>query len=423
MCSEAIRLRVAAPRSAEVVIQVEPNLWRLLAFSAVVHTPVFVPVVVLFWEERGLDLLHVFLLQAIYALGVVVLEVPTGMISDRVGRRASLLFASAIYAGAMLFYAAGAGFLWFLAAELLLALAGALYSGADAALLYDSLAAVGRQAEYPKWEGRCRAVQLGSFSVSNVVGGFVGAWSLPATLALSAVGPAVALAIALGLREVRAPRPAEGFADGLRAYRELLGSTLRFVRKHRMVRWYVGWFAVLQGSAMWLLWLYQPYMAASGLPVWAFGLAFALYNAYAAVTSAFAHRFEEVLGERGALVALAALQIVPLGLMATFVTPWSFLFVLGQQTVRAVSRPVINGRILAHTWDDKRATVLSAASLCARLFFAVSAPVVGWASDALTLPQALWVQAALLTALVALLGVEWLRIPDKYRRVKPAPSG
>ena len=34
--------------------------------------------------------------------------------------------------------------------------------------------------------------------------------------------------------------------------------------------------AVLGGSATWLLWLYQPYMEWTGLPLRAFGIAFAL---------------------------------------------------------------------------------------------------------------------------------------------------
>ena len=112
------------------------------------------------------------------------------------------------------------------------------------------------------------------------------------------------------------------------------------------------------------------------------------------------------------------LQIGPLVLMALFVTPASFLFVLGQQAVRAVGRPILTDKILAYTWEDKRATVLSLGSLGARLFFTVTAPLVGWASDALTLPQALLVQVGLLVLLVAALAVEWLRVPAKYHRIK-----
>ena len=52
---------------------------------------------------------------------------------------------------------------------------------------------------------------------------------------------------------------------------------------------------------------------------------------------------------------------------------------------------------------------------------AFTAPIVGVATDTLTLTQALWVQVAMLVGLMALLAVAWIRIPTKYRVVKPTP--
>ncbi|MCB9684403.1 MAG: MFS transporter [Alphaproteobacteria bacterium] len=402
--------------------RLEGNLSRYLLFGATLHTPVFVPVVVLFWTERGLDLSDVYLLQAVYAVAVVLLEVPTGMLADRWGKRASLLAAAAIYAIGFVVYGFGEGFWWFLGAELVLGVAGALFSGADSALLYDTLAALDRRDEFASWEGRSRALQMVVFSVANVVGGLVATWSLPATLWLSAVGPTVAVFVAATMVEARPPVAAATWAEGWERYRALVSGALRFVRKHRRVRFHLLALALLTGSSSWLLWMVQPYMTENGVPLWSFGLVFGLYNLVAALFSALAHRLASTLGDRATLLLLWVLQAAPLLLMALFPSPAAFLFVLGQQAARGWGRPVITGWVLQHTWEDKRSTVLSVGSLGGRLFFATTAPVVGWALDAWSLSGALLLQVAALILAGGLLAIESARIPEKYLRVKPDRS-
>ena len=61
-------------------------------------------------------------------------------------------------------------------------------------------------------------------------------------------------------------------------------------------------------------------------------------------------------------------------------------------------------------------------SLGSRLVFALTAPLIGYAGDRLTLPQTLWLQAGMLALAAAVLGVAWTRIAPKYHVVKPAPS-
>jgi len=401
---------------------IEGNLWRFQAFAAVVFTPFMLPVLVLFWQDNGLDLFDVFALQGLFAVAVVLLEVPTGMIADRLGKRTSLSIAAVVLAISMLGYALGHGFSAFLAAEIGLALGVALYSGADAALLFDTLEALDRKAEYQRLSGRIRAIQMISIALANIAGGIVGSWSLRATLWMSILGPVLAFVVARGFVEVQKPEVAETPRAALKAYGALIASATKFVRKHRLVQWQIALMAVLVGSATWLLWLYQPYMQMVGLPIWAFGVAFAIFNGWAALLSTLAHRFDGWFGELGTVVVLMVLQILPLIGMALWIHPASWLLILGHQSVRGVVRTVISERILRHTYADKRSTVLSMASLAARFFFAATAPVIGLASRALTLPEALLIQAALLTVVFGGLLISYGRIDPKYFRIKKQDS-
>jgi predicted MFS family arabinose efflux permease len=398
----------------------ERNLWRYKVFAAVAFTPFFLPIIVLFWQDCGLNMFEVFLLQTLFAVAVAVLEVPTGMVADRMGKRKSLLIGLSIVFLSLVAYAMSCSFWAFLVVEIVLALGFTFVSGADSALLYDSLKHLGREAEYKRREGEALAIRMVSCAVATLVGGVIGDWSLDAAMWATIVGPFVSLFVIWGMVEVNPPSPDETLRDSLRSYRKLIGDASRFIRRHQYVRWQILTFAVFSGSATWLLWLYQPYMQMSGLDIWAFGAAFALFNLFAALCSRFAHVFEEKLGPGRANLAMMALQVVPLLLMARFIGPMSFLFILGHQAVRGFIQPITNERILRFTYADKRATVLSLKSLGGRLFFVFTGPIVGWMSDTQSMSTVLDMQAVALGGIFVVLAVLYRMIPRKYFAVKPA---
>jgi MFS family permease len=49
------------------------------------------PIIVLFWQDNGLSMAQIMILQSIYSILVVVLEIPTGYIADIYGRKKSLI--------------------------------------------------------------------------------------------------------------------------------------------------------------------------------------------------------------------------------------------------------------------------------------------------------------------------------------------
>jgi hypothetical protein len=95
--------------------QLEQNLRTYPLFAAVVHTPFFVPIVVLFWEDNGLDMFDIFLLQGLFA---VAMAVPTGVVADRVGKRSTVLSMSSL--GSRAFFALSAPIVGVAARELVI---------------------------------------------------------------------------------------------------------------------------------------------------------------------------------------------------------------------------------------------------------------------------------------------------------------
>lgn len=400
--------------------RINGNIWRFYLFSALSFTPFSLPVFVLFWQDNGLSMFDIYILQGIFSIAMVLAEVPAGMIADRLGKKASLVLSMTILIIAYIIYGSGRSFSVFLIAELLSALGSSLVSGADSALLYDSLKEMSRENEYQKIEGRARAVQMLTFAGCNLIGGFVGSYSYRATVYMSCIGPMLALIFASGLIEVNTHHIATSFKDAISSYKSLMGESLRFIRKHKYIQWIILFSAILSGSSSWLLWMYQPYMKWTGLPVWAFGISFAIFNLSAAYMSSISHNFEKKFSNVQIAFILSILQVIPLILMSFVITPLSFLFVLGPQAVRGLSRPIFNSWLLKYTYADKRATILSINSLGGRLFFAFTSPLLGYIASKNNYPLNLMCQAIFLIILLSCLMIVYTKIPKKYFKIKMA---
>ncbi|MFX0209820.1 MAG: MFS transporter, partial [Candidatus Hodarchaeota archaeon] len=102
-------------------------------------TVLIVPVIVLIWLEAGLLFHEMLLLQGLFVLPILILEVPSGSIADFWSRKGCASVFHGLFGIAMFFYAIGDNFHVFALAEILAGIAVAFQTGSETALVYDSL--------------------------------------------------------------------------------------------------------------------------------------------------------------------------------------------------------------------------------------------------------------------------------------------
>lgn len=130
------------------------NLSAFTTFRAFFSARFYYPVYALLFLDFGLTLEQFGILNAVWALTIVLSEVPSGALADTIGRRKLLITAGICMAAEMavlLLATPGAGtlvFYLFLVNRIISGLAEAAASGADEALAYDSLKAAGRELEW-----------------------------------------------------------------------------------------------------------------------------------------------------------------------------------------------------------------------------------------------------------------------------------
>ena len=174
------------------------NIPKFFAYRILYNFMLFLPVWVIYMQGKfGLTLTEVTLNDSAFWLTMALTEVPTGAVADTWGRKQSQLIGMVIATGSILLFALAPTYPLVLLGNSLWAFGITFISGADLALLYDTLRELGQEADYPKYRGRLQAIVLVSIAVSSVLGGVIGEFSLISTFTITAGLMAVATLLAL----------------------------------------------------------------------------------------------------------------------------------------------------------------------------------------------------------------------------------
>lgn len=139
------------------------NIRLLQVFWFLRDFQLWIPVWIVFLTtERGFSLTEITGAEGLYLVGIVVLEVPTGAVADRYGRSRSLALGAFCLGLAVLIFAFASSFAVLMVSFMLWSVAHTLMSGADMALLFDTLKLSHRESEYERFAGRGSALSWGA---------------------------------------------------------------------------------------------------------------------------------------------------------------------------------------------------------------------------------------------------------------------
>ena len=71
-------------------ISLEKNIWKYKIINFFHSMLFFIPILVLFFQDRGLSMTQILLIKSIYSIFVVLMEVPTGVWADKFGHKKSI---------------------------------------------------------------------------------------------------------------------------------------------------------------------------------------------------------------------------------------------------------------------------------------------------------------------------------------------
>lgn len=354
----------------------ERNVRLYPLYQAARSSTLWLPVFILYFSSR-FDAAQVLLLEAIYFGSVVLLEVPSGYLSDRVGRRPTLLLAATAWVVGYTVLAFGGGWWVFAAGQVAIAAGMAFNSGTDSALVFESLSALGRENEVAVVEGKAQSWSAISMALSALGGGFLASVDLRLGHALSAVGAMLAFGVAWFVLE-----PTR-VAVALRPWAQLRGVARSLWSP--ALRWLFGFSVVMTVFNHVPYELAQPYLAlvlathgVEGITPAASGVMVALMMGVAAVASRVSAPLSVRLGVAPVLLGAMLIQGIVLAGLAALVHPLVLLLLLARSVPGALSRPLELQCVLPNLLAHQRATYLSVQSLAGRLAFTGALAIGSW---------------------------------------------
>ncbi len=364
---------------------VRQNVWKLYAVLMANGALLYIPVVVPFYLANGLNLAQVFYLQAVFTVANMVLEIPSGYLSDRWGRKNTLVLGSLFGVLGMAMYAASTGFWGFFVANILMAVLVSCHSGTIEAMTYDTLLELGESDSYRKTVGHQLFWSFLAQGVLSVVGGLLATVSLRAPVYATVLPLAVALLIVLTLRE-----PSRHKLNDTRHLAAMWRIATTSLVHNIPLRSIIALSAVLSTITLSLVWLSQPYQTMAGLPLALFGLAHAIMMVGGAFAARMTHRAQQWVDDRLFLVLIAALIVGCYLVLGSTVSLWAMAFLLLGRSAFGAFSALIGDIVNSITASDVRATVLSVQNFAYRTVFAVVSPLLGYATGMLDLSHTLF---------------------------------
>jgi MFS family permease len=388
--------------------QLKTNIKKYYLFQAFNSLAFFSPVIVLFWQSKGLDMAQILTLQSIYAIGALLLELPTGGFADHFGKKMSLVFGALFFTLGLFWYGISSNFWQFVVGELTTALGISFISGADRAFIHQTLRSLGREQDFNKTEGKVRGLNQVFQALGNIGGGFIGAISLGLTITATGFSTLIAFLISLSFSKTNLELPREEKTN----YFQTITESIQIIRSGSDVLWLTLFFAVINSLVFTNYWFSQPYFQMVKIPIVYFGVIFAIFSLISAFLSTLTHKLDILLKDKVFLV-IGLVSILSTFLLGTFpniyLTP---LFAIST-TIVVINQTLISAKTLALVPAERSATILSFQSLLRRLVYALIIPFLGILSDHFGIGAALQFNAFFLTILL----VSLLLVRNNMQRV------
>ncbi|HET6201334.1 MAG TPA: MFS transporter [Planctomycetota bacterium] len=378
------------------------NVPLLLLFNAFAYAYAYVPVSYFFYEERGYSLKGFADLRAVYYGSVVLAQLPTGLLADRLGRRPVLVLGPLAQALGALVIVSAHSFGQFALGEALLGIGQALLASAASAALFDSLKDLGRETDYFRVEASATVFRLLGTSAAFGLGGLIVDWlGTAAPYYATAIVMLGAVGTALALREPSSSRTGRGAATGA-----ILRASVGSLAREPAVRWMAAYYAILFVWLRLAFYTYQPKLREVGEQDFRMiGMLFALLNVAAALVSRNASRIVARLGEGATLYGMQGVLLATFVFLGLSTSPLAFLVFFAQQAPFGLHFPVVFNATNRLVPSERRATVLSLQSLLGRLAFAAYFPLFGRFEASAGLGRAYLVSAGVGVAALAILAL------------------
>ncbi len=359
------------------------NIYKMYIINLVKNMMFFSSVTVPFFLDwAGIDYTRIFLLEASFSFWMFALEIPTGIVADKYGRKYSLALGGVFAAISFALFGLVNSYRVFFLAEFICAVGVTLLSGADKALLYDTLIATGEEAKGARYFSRYETAGLIGIILGLIGGSLIAdapclpyPSGLPLTFILSGAVLLAVFIIAVTLREPARKKTGEKFIrQGIDGFRHIF--------RNSRLRAFSFNYTFISATTFFMFWLYQPLLKSAGIGLLYYGIVGAAFNVFAIALMNGIGGAEKLLGINRLLFLTAFVPgVLYCGLFFSANAAYALFAILLVTGLRQMRVPLLSDYMNRHIGSESRATVLSGVSMIERVIIMIMYPVTGLLAD------------------------------------------
>ncbi|MBT8189946.1 MAG: MFS transporter [Bacteroidia bacterium] len=340
-------------------------------YRSLVSMMAWLPVFFLYFNDH-LEIKDVILLESIYYISVVILEVPSGMFSDYAGRKITLILSSLSFlVSYSIFGFISPDFNSLIVAQLFLAGGISFMSGTNTSFYFESLQEQGLESEYPQREARVQSLlqYTGAFAV--LLGGFAGAIDLKITYIASFIFMVPAFILCLLFTE-----PKEEITIQHKSGESQFIKVLSYFKVPEL-RWIFVFSVGVYILAHIPYEFYQPYLNLLELEQFAMntaivsGILFAITRVFGAYAAGKSIKWTNKYGLKQVCAASVFIQLSIIVLLSLALHPGFIILLMLRSFSMSLTVAPLNAEIAPRVRKDHRASYFSLQSLASRLAFSI----------------------------------------------------
>ncbi len=369
--------------------QAQSNIWKLYACQFLTEMMFFAPILIPFFGSLGFSLKEIMIIEAIFFGTIALFEIPSGYFADLFGRKKTLVWGSLFFLVGAFIYAISSKFIGFFVGNFLWGMGYAFTSGANSALLYESLLKLNREDDYKKVQGDVIFYGQMAFFVSALAGGFMTLYTLRTPLYATLVPLLFWLFISFFLYETRHVEKHEKWEHFIKIFKE------SFLHNPKIRSFCI--FSGMIGFLTIAYYLGQKYLEFINVPVAYFGVIISINSLLGGIGAKYAHKFENILGFKKLILSFPLIPIIVWIILANMNSLWAIIPLLFVGAFWGMANPIFKDYVNKRVTSDRRATILSTMSFIQNGVFIIFSPFIGWISDIYSVQTAFFISAILLS--------------------------
>lgn len=349
------------------------NVRLLYLFRFLQKSNISLPIQIIFFAQITQNYAMAMGLYGISHFTTLILELPTGCLSDKWGRKwvccvgAFSLFLSSV------FYAAAYSYPFLLIGTVLTGVHRALSSGNDETLLYETMIQVGQKNNFIEVISKMTASGQFALCVSAVLGGLFSLISLETAMYMTIIPMGLSFVISLFLVEPK--HLSQDNTNFKHAW-----NSFKYLMRHKRLR-YLSFGEACHESLSETAFMFNPIFFKLFIPVWSLGIFRALGHLFGTAGSYFAFSMTKRLGLKKTFLYCAYLNNIINILSVLAASVFSPILKLGSSFVNSMKTPPGATLMQHETMSHNRATVLSVSSLLTSIMYVFTTAFIGALAD------------------------------------------